>query len=60
MFRGHNNVTFNEASMKEAVQEYLAKRCVPEYTPTVLSIRYIPNGAMGLFDVCLKEPDGKK
>lgn len=37
--KGNNTLTLNEATMIEAVQEYLTKRMGATYVPTVTSVK---------------------
>ena len=53
---GTNELRLNEATMIEAVQEYLDKR-MPTATPKVASIKSLQGSGQGLFEVQLVEPD---
>ncbi len=43
MFKGNNTLTLNEATMIEAVSEYLAKRAATGFAPVVKSVK--PNSS---------------
>jgi hypothetical protein len=40
MFKGNNTLLLNEATMIEAVQEYLRKRTLVDFKPTVKSVKF--------------------
>ena len=54
--KGTNALRLNEATMIEAVQEYLQKR-MPTATPVVVSVKSLQARSMDLFEIELKEAD---
>ena len=58
MFKGSTTLRVNEATLIEAVQEWLSKRCVEGYVPTVKGVRIVASpgySAASEFEVEVRE-----